>query len=86
MEQVLAWLSANWQAILGTLFSIIVGFALPVTRNLMIIALKAILTEKALIQGVIYLGDAVVKSTKNNFDNTVWIQVRKALMAELAGK
>ena len=83
MEQIVAWVQENWEAILGTLFSIIVGFALPVTRNLMIIALRAILTERALIQGVIYLGDAIVKSTKNNFDNTVWQEVRKALMKEL---
>jgi len=83
MEQLFGWLQGNWEAIAGTLFSIIVGFALPFTRRIMIIALKAILTEKALIQGVIYLGDAIVKSTKNNFDNTVWIEVRKALMKEL---
>lgn len=84
MEQVIGWLQSNWEAILGTLFSIIVGFAWPVTRRLMIVALKAILTERALIQGVIYLGDAIVKSTKNNFDNSVWTEVRRALMKELA--
>jgi len=84
MEHALIWIQENWQAILGTVFSIVVGFAWPVTRNLMIIALRAILTERALIQGVIYLGDAVVKSTKNNFNNTVWVEVRKALMKELA--
>ena len=83
MEQVLAWIGENWQTIAGTLFTIVVGFALPVTRKLMIIALKAILTERALIQGAIYLGDAIVKSTKNNFDNSVWVEVRKALMKEL---
>ena len=83
MEQVLGWIQDNWQAIAGTLFSIIVGFALPMTRKIMIVMLKAILTEKALIQGVIYLGDAIVKSTKNNFDNSVWVEVRKALMKEL---
>lgn len=84
MEQVLLWIQDNWQAIIGTVFSLIVGFALPVTRNLLIIALKAILTERALIQAVIYLGDAIVKSTKNNFDNTIWAQVRKDLFKELA--
>lgn len=84
MEQVLLWIQENWQAIIGTVFSLIVGFALPVTRNLLIIALKAILTERALIQAVIYLGDAIVKSTKNNFDNTIWAQVRKDLFKELA--
>ena len=84
IEQVVLWFQSNWEAILGTLFSIIVGFALPLTRNLMVIALRAILTERALIQGVIYLGDAIVKSTKNNFDNSVWAEVRKALMKELA--
>ena len=84
MEQVIGWIQANWETILGTLFSIIVGFALPVTRNLMIIALKAILTERTMIQGMIYLGDAIVNSTKNNFDNSVWREVRKALMKELA--
>ena len=84
MEQVISWIQANWETILGTLFSIIVGFALPVTRNLMIIALKAILTERTMIQGMIYLGDAIVNSTKNNFDNSVWREVRKALMKELA--
>ena len=84
IEQVLMWFQANWGAILGTLFSLIVGFALPLTRKIMIVALKAILTERALIQGVIYLGDAIVKSTKNNFDNSIWVEVRKALMKELA--
>ena len=84
METVISWIQSNWETILGTLFSIIVGFALPVTRNIMIVALRAILTERALIQGVIYLGDAIVKSTKNNFDNSVWVEVRKALMKELA--
>ena len=84
METVISWIQSNWETILGTLFSIIVGFALPVTRNIMIVALRACLTERALIQGVIYLGDAIVKSTKNNFDNSVWVEVRKALMKELA--
>lgn len=84
METVISWIQSNWETILGTLFSIIVGFALPVTRNIMIVALRAVLTERALIQGVIYLGDAIVKSTKNNFDNSVWVEVRKALMKELA--
>jgi len=83
MEQVLMWIQSNWQAIIGTVFSLIVGFALPVTRKLLIIALKAILTERALIQAVIYLGDAIVRSTKNNFDNTIWAQVRKDLFKEL---
>jgi hypothetical protein len=83
MENVLLWIQDNWQAIAGTVFSVIIGFALPITRNIMIIALKAILTERALIQAVIYLGDSIVKSTKNNFDNTIWEQVRKDLFKEL---
>ena len=83
MEQLISWLQSNWEAIVGTIFSIIVGFALPVTRRIMIIMLKSILTERAMIQAIIYLGDAIVKSTKTKFDDTVWRDVRKALMKEL---
>ena len=83
MEQLTLWLTENWQGIFGALIAIVSGFAIPVTRKVLFLALKTVLTEKALIQVVIYLGDMIVKSTKNNFDNTLWVEVRKALFNEI---
>jgi len=83
MEQITSWVSENLQGILGVISAIVIGGAIPATRKILFLAIKSILTEKALIQAVIYLGDMVVKSTKNNFDNTLWREVRKALFNEI---
>ena len=83
MEQVIEWVNANWQGIAGAVLALVTGVAIPATRRIMFIALRAILTERALIQLVIYLGDKIVASTKNNFDNTVWQEVRRDLFKEI---
>ena len=47
--------------------------------RLLIMAARGLISEKVMKKIVITLGDLLVKSTKNDLDDKVWLQVKKVL-------
>jgi len=76
----------NWQWVSAAVAAL-VSFFLPGTRTawnaVFRVLVNALLTKRAIIKVVIYLGDKLVESTKTGIDNAVWVDVRKALIKEL---
>ena len=59
------------------------SFLFPMTKQIWVIILRAILTKKAAIRVFIHVGDWVVKLTKTTIDDELWAEAKKALIEEL---
>ena len=58
-------------------------FLLPMTKEIWIIILRAMISRKAIIRVFIHFGDYLVGIIPGTVDNELWAEAKKALIEEL---
>ena len=68
------------------LLGLLVGgttFIIPMTKEVWIIILRAMISRKAIIRVFIHFGDYLVDLIPGTVDNELWAEAKKALVEEL---
>jgi hypothetical protein len=58
-------------------------FLVPMTKEIWIIILRAMISRKAIIRVFIHFGDYLVTLIPGTVDNELWAEAKKALIEEL---
>ena len=76
---VLQFIQDYWVFILATVLLIIGGYYVPVVRGALVRIWAAFMTEKIIVKVIMYLLGILVKSTKNQLDDKLLLDLSEVL-------